>query len=152
MHIPQYYQERDKLFAEQRAERKILLAHGIPLDEIKKLHAEDYKRWKANRIYALRNKTSAEEIGELSLSLAWQRRNHSSDPFEETGSFLDTIGNQSVLTVLKALSAEDLAMVEACLVKGMKQKDYADLVGKSRTAITRKLLRIKGKIELAVKM
>ena len=146
MSISQYYKERDKLLADQREERATLLAHGVSAEDIDKMHETDYEAWKANRVYAIRNRTSAEELGEEALSLLWLRRNESNDPSKIIYGFLDSIENEKLFAVLKELKPDDLAMVEACLVNGVTQEEYAVIVGKSQSAIARKLGRIKKKL------
>ena len=150
MSISQYYKERDKLLADQREERATLLAHGVSAEDIGKMHEADYEAWKANRVYAIRNRTSAEELGEEALSILWLRRNQSDDPIETICGFLDSIGNEKLLAVLKRLKPDDLAMVEACLVNGMTQTEYAASIGKNQSTIARKLGRISEKIVIAL--
>jgi hypothetical protein len=152
MSISRYYRERDKLLAAQKAERDILLSHGIEADEIDRLHQKDYEAWKADRVYANHNSTSAEEIGETALSFAWLRRNHAAEPDELFGGILDSIENGKLLAALQALDPNDLALVEACLINGITQDDYAASIGKSRSAVTRKLGRIKDKLAAAIKI
>ena len=151
MSISQYYKGRDKLLADQRKERATLLAHGISAEDIDKMHKADFEAWKANRVYAIRNRTSTEELGEEALSLLWLRRNQSDDPIEIIGVFLDSIGNEKLLAVLKALKPDDLAMVEACLVNGVTQDEYAVSIGKKQSSVARKLGRIKAKLAAAIK-
>jgi DNA-directed RNA polymerase specialized sigma24 family protein len=149
--ISRYYRERDKLLAAQKEERAILLAHGVKAEDIDKLHSADYDAWKANRVYANHNSISADEIGEEALTFAWLNRNRAAQPDELICGFLDSIGNEKLLAVLQALTPADLALVEACLVNGVTQEEYAAIVKKSRSAITRKLGRIKIKIAAAIK-
>ena len=150
MSISRYYRERDKLFAAQKEERAILLAYGVDAANIDAMHTTDYEAWKADRVHAIHNTTSSEELGEDALSILWLRRNHSTEPHELIGGFLDSIENENLLAVLKALKPDDLAMVEACLVNGITQEEYAVSIGKKQSAIARKLGRIKAKLAAAV--
>lgn len=150
MSIASYYKERDKLFVKQKMERGVLLAYGIAAEDIDKLHHDDYETWKADRIYVNHNTTSSEEVGEEALSLVCLRRNPCNESYETIGSFLDSIENDKLLTALKALDQNELAMVEACLINGIKQKEYAVFVGKGQAAVSKKLTRIKVELKAAL--
>jgi hypothetical protein len=151
MSISSYYKNRDRLFAMQKAEREVLLAHGIAARDIDALHDEDYKAWKADRVYSLHNKTSSEELGEEAVSMLWLRRTSHDRCGESTSGFLDCIGNEKLLAVLSALFPGDLALVEACWVDGIPQGEYAESIGKSQPAIARKLGRIRERFAGALK-
>jgi UDP-N-acetylmuramoylalanine-D-glutamate ligase len=151
MSISSYYKEKKQFLAEQKKERTILLIYGCESEEVKKMHSEDYEAWKADRIYKIHNSTSAEELGEESLSLAWLSRNQSNEFSEDVGSFLDSIRNEILLTALMAFDPEDLALIEACWINGVSQTEYAACIGKKRCAVSRKLGRIKKKLAILLK-
>ncbi len=145
MSISKYYKGRDKLFSDQKAEREIMLAHGISAEKISELHEEDYKRWKANRVFEKHNNISTENLSEETLAIAWAQQNNQTNPYDCSGDFLDSIGDKNLLAILRELPPEDLIMVQRCWSDGVTHSEYAASIGKSRSAITRKLLRIQKK-------
>lgn len=150
MSIASYYKERNKLLTEQKVERTILIIHGISTEDIDKLHHDGYKAWKADRVYAMHNTTSSDELGEEALSMVYQRRNSYDEPYEAIGGFLDSVENDKLFAALKALNSDELELVEACLIEGMNQKEYAAIVGKGQAAISKKLNHIKIKLKAAI--
>lgn len=149
MSIASYYKEKEKLLAEQQAERKILLAHGVSSDEIDWLHDEDYKSWKANRIFILRNITATGQFSEEALLHIRSRRSLVDEPYAAS-SFLDHISNKKLLDALRALKPCDRDLIKACLIDGATHEEYALRIKKSRPAITRKLMRIKKRLATAL--
>jgi len=146
MSISGYYKEWKKLLAAQEEERKVLIAHGIPVEDIEKIHQEDCETWKADRVYRIHNTISIDVIGEEELSsklLQW----NGLETFDDMNlGFLDLIENDKLYMALKSLKPDELALVEACLINDVRQEDYAASIGKSQSAVSRRLERIKEKI------
>jgi hypothetical protein len=150
MGIAKYYKELGTLQDSQKKERALMLAHGVTDADIGKLHEIDFSMWKADRNYALHKSASTEEIGEDAMSLAWLRRNHAGGP-DGTGGFFDSIGNAGLLAALRGLAPGDLALIKACWVDGATHEEYAAQIGKSRSAVTQKLERLRRKFQAIMK-
>jgi DNA-binding CsgD family transcriptional regulator len=139
MNIQKYYQERNSLFAGLERERQQLLAAGISEADIFRAHIEDYKAWKADRVYVIHNSVSADELGEEALALLRERSGRTSSNEPEIGGLLHNIEDPGLLAVLRSLSAADLKMVEACYVNGISQEEYADSIGRTQSYVSKHL-------------
>jgi len=150
MSISSYYKSKKALFKKQGQEREIMLATGIDPLEIKEFHDEDYRAWKADRIYGNHNteplnirvkKTDNQSDIEVSIGRIDM----------QSGGFLGSIESEKLYHALRGLKADDLALLEACVIKGVKQKEYAARIGRSCSSVNERLNRLLAYLKKIIK-
>jgi len=144
-----YPKARARRLKEQQAEREVLLAHGISKEDIDMLHTYDLEALRGERNYHRHNYSLAELedcYGELRTELI---NAPAEDPFANVGGLLEQIENDKLFLALKALKAEDLALVMAVIVNGTQISEYAQDIGVRQPTVTKKMQRILKKLRQA---
>jgi len=141
MSIASYYKSKNVLLTKQEQEREIMLAAGIDPFEIKQFHDEDYRAWKADRIYGNHNteplnihvkKTDNQSGIEVSIGRIDM----------QFGGFLGSIESKKLYHTLRGLKPDELALLEACVINGVTQKEYAAHIGRSCSSVNERLNRL----------
>ena len=140
------YISKDELLKKFEEECEVLLAAGKELAEIQDLHKKDFDAWKADRIFFIHNRKPLEvlsekperypEIDECVINLDVK--------FE---GFIGLIENDAVYQALKELTTEELALIEACVILEISQKEYADRIGRAYSSVSERLNRILNRLK-----
>jgi len=149
--IYQYYKILKALRAAQKAERLILEKYGIPASAIDELHEHDHIARRGNRVYVNHNSTSSEGLGEAVVDMIMYKRNQTTDMGEGVYDWRDSIENPALFAELMALSPDELALVVACWLEGVSQKEYAKRIKRSPSSVNERLKRIQAKMRRKLK-
>jgi DNA-directed RNA polymerase specialized sigma subunit len=142
MNASQYYRERNRLRKEHLEERELLLAHGISEEEIADLHQADLRAFNGERQYQ-RNTVSLDGLSAAGVNpLAGLACQASADALDRVGGFLEQIESEQLYYALKVLKKEDLDLVEAVCFGGMRIGEYADQIGVSAQAVSKRMKKI----------
>ena len=150
MNISEYYRGKRALIARQKEERELMLAAGIDSGSIQELHDADYKAWKADRVYWSHNEDPFEEGGRFMYEESFSNGAIKRIDGEKEG-FLSLIDNKKLNQALRKLKPDELALIEACLLNGVSQVDFARQIGCTPQCVNMRLTRIKERIKKYLK-
>ena len=137
-----YPRARVEMLREQQTERVVLLSHGIAAEAIDELHHADLDNLKGERNFH-RHNYSLEEYGFLGDELNTSCGNlPPMSLLENVGSFMEQIESEQLFLALKALKPEELSLVEAIAIKGIRISEYARDMGVTKQTINARLKKI----------
>jgi len=135
------YESKKAFLKRLTEETESMLAAMIKPDEILEYYDEEYKVWKADRIYRIHNSEPLDIYMEKPGAKSGIE-NCIKSIDEQLDGYLGSIENEKLYHALRGLKVDDLALVEACVIKGVPQKEYAARIGRSNSTVNERLKRI----------
>lgn len=146
-----YAKEKRKFDKEWERLRLEYKAAGMPEQVIRALYDYDCQWFRSRRIYMNHNQELPEETiprdseNRSGLRHKFETMNSSFDESMFSGRFawVETIEHSELVDKLKQLKAEDLELLTLLVIDGYSQTEIARMRGCSKTAINKKIIRIK---------
>ena len=144
-----YYKSKDALFMRLAREIVIMLAVDIEPIDILKYCVEEFNAWKAERVYTSHNvlhsdiyieKNNGQDVIETSINQL---------DIQQDG-FLGSIENEKLYHALRGLKADEISLLEACVINGVPQKEYAARIGRSNSTVNERLKRILKRLKTTI--